>query len=707
MNKKITATTGSRERRLHNLGRLFRPSSIAVVGGSQAEGVIRANRRAGFSGSIWAVNPNRAVLAGEHCFASIEDLPYAPDAVLLALSPERSIEAIEALSAMGAGGAVCMAAGFAELGAAGRALQNRLRQAAGDMAVLGPNCMGVINLFDGVAVWGSDNHMEPLGERGAALISQSGAFAYGITNVERSFPLGYSISTGNQAVIDAADCIDAVLEDDRVHAIGLYLEGLDNGNRLGAACWRALQKGVPVVALKGGETPAGEAIAVSHTGAMVVETDLWQAFRRRFGIVEVSTPKALVEALKFLTLSGAPRGPRLCAVTYSGGLNGLIAATAPSHGLTLPQPSDEGRAALCAMMPDTVPVANPLDLNVPFSSSSGISSENGESIAEGIANLARDVSDMIVFFLDVPRRDDLALDAAWLPSLQYLGDVARELDVPCAVAGILPEGLDLQLRQELIKAGVTPLLGFADAMEALSVGVQFGQTQVRLAGRTVPRLLDAQPVDAGTRMLDEAASKALLASYGLTLPESRSTTAEDAGQQAEELGFPVALKVLSDTIAHKAKIGGVQLGLNSREAVEQAVTDIQQALTDAPGTPSAEKFLVEQMVSAPVAEYVVGIKRHAALGLALMIGRGGVDVETYRNHRTMFLPLIEDDLTEELLGLGLVPETLGYNALCSAIHAVAAFAEAHQDSLQALDVNPIIVTSQGAAIAADALVILS
>ncbi len=167
------------------------------------------------------------------------------------------------------------------------------------------------------------------------------------------------------------------------------------------------------------------------------------------------------------------------------------------------------------------------------------------------------------------------------------------------------------------------------------------------------------------------------------------------------------MKVLSDTIAHKAKIGGVQLGLNSREAVEQAVTDIQQALTAAPGTPSAEKFLVEQMVSAPVAEYVVGIKRHAALGLALMIGRGGVDVETYRNHRTMFLPLIEDDLTEELLGIGLVPETLGYNALCSAIHAVAAFAEAHQDSLQALDVNPIIVTSQGAAIAADALVILS
>ena len=707
MNKKITDTTGARDRRLHNLGRLFRPSSIAVVGGSQAEGAIRANRRAGFPGPIWAVNPNRAMLEGERCFARIEDLPYAPDAVLLALSPERSVEAVEGLSAIGAGGAVCMAGGFAELGAGGRVLQNRLRQAAGDMAVLGPNCMGVLNLFDGVAVWGSDNRMEATGERGAALISQSGAFAFGITNIERGFPLGYSISTGNQAVIDAGDCIDAVLEDDRVSAIGLYLEGLEGGNRLGGACWRALQKGVPVVALKGGQTPAGEAIAISHTGAMVVETDLWQAFARRFGIAEVSTPKALVEALKFLTVSGIPRGNRLSAVTFSGGLNGLIAAAAPARGLTLPQPSDEGRAALCAVMPDTVPIANPLDLNVPFSSASGISAENGESLAQGIANLARGVSDMITFFLDVPHRDDLALDAIWLPGLKHMGAVSRELDVPCAVAGILPEGLDLQLRQELINAGVTPLLGFADAMEALSVGAWLGQAQLRAAGRTAPRLLDAHPEGAGTQMLDEAASKALLRDYGLSVPESRSTTAEDAGPQAEEIGFPVALKVLSDTIAHKAKIGGVQLGLNSREAVDQGITDIRQALKGAPGAPSTEKFLVEQMVGAPAAEYIVGIKRHAALGLALMVGRGGIEVEAYRQYRALLLPLIEEDLAEELSGIGLVPGALGYDALCAAIRAIATFAQAYQDRLQTLDVNPIIVTRQGSAIAADALIIFS
>ena len=385
-----------------NLIRLLRPRHIAYIGGNQTREALATSQRAGFAGKLWVVNPNRQEIGGLRCFARIEDLPEAPDAVLLALSPERSIEAVKSLAAIGTGGAVCMAAGFAELGDSGAKLQYDLQQAAGDMAILGPNCMGMLNLFDGAAVWGSGSHMAPPAEQGAAIISQSGAFLFGITNVEQGFPLGYAISTGNQAVTDMADCIEAVLADDRVGAIGLYLEGIDNGKALGSACWHALDKSIPVIALKGGDTAEAETVAMSHTSAMVVERDLWLAFSERYGIVEVSSPKALVETLKFLTIGGVPRGNRLSAITYSGGLNSLIVAQAPRLGLRLTQPTEDSVKILRAQMPETVPVANPLDLNLPWTSKTGLSLENGEEIAKCLSTLACNVADMAAMFLDVP-----------------------------------------------------------------------------------------------------------------------------------------------------------------------------------------------------------------------------------------------------------------------------------------------------------------
>lgn len=259
-------------RRHANLDRLLRPRHIAYIGGSQVAGPLALSQRAGFSGDLWVVNPHRDEIGGLQTFARIEDLPQAPDAALIALSPGGSIEAIAELAASGAGGAVCMAAGFAELGESGVNLQQQLQQVAGDLAVVGPNCMGVLNLFEGAAIWGSGGNIERPDQAGAAIISQSGAFLYGITNVEQGFPLGYAISTGNQAIVDIADCIESVITDNRVHAIGFYLEGLDDGAALGNACWHAQEKGIPLIAMKGGDTAAAESVAISHTSAMVVGT---------------------------------------------------------------------------------------------------------------------------------------------------------------------------------------------------------------------------------------------------------------------------------------------------------------------------------------------------------------------------------------------------------------------------------------------------
>ena len=704
--------------RHNNVCRLLRPKHIAYIGGTQIRGALGSSLNAGFKGELWVVNPVLDKIDGFQCFSCIEDLPQAPDAALIGLSPEKSIQAVKALSALGSGGAVCMAAGFAETNTTGAGLQQQLKDAAADMAILGPNCMGMLNLFEGAAVWGSANHIEHPGEQAAAIISQSGAFVYGITNVEQGFPLGYAISTGNQAVTDMADCINAVLDDERIRAIGIYLEGLDDGNALAKACWHALDKGIPIIAIKGGDTAEAAAVAISHTSAMVIERDLWLAFCKRCGVVEVSTPKAMVETLKLLTIGGIPAGNRLTAITYSGGLNSLIVAQSPTLGIELNPPTAENTNTLRRQLPETIAVANPLDLNLPWVSKTGLSLEDGDAIADCLCTLSSDVADVATLFLDVPRIDKHVVDKTkadkygandWYPSMEAMAHVKNTLSIPCAVAGILPEGLSPDLRRHLISLGIAPLLGFRDAMEALSVAVKVGAVhQIKSTALKPGDLLNhnkTSKANSNSVMLDEVQSKNALAAYGLKTPVYNTAIQEQLAQTANTIGYPVAIKLISNSISHKAKIGGVKLNLNSCAQVEQAATEICESVKNHADI-KVDKFLIEAMVANPVAEYIIGIKRQPALGLALMIGRGGVTAESLNNFSTVLLPLVESDLENAMQTIGLTRETLGYQSMIKTAQSVANYAIDHADEIESLDVNPVMITQSGEAIAADALIVL-
>lgn len=680
-----------------NLGRLLRPRHIAFVGGSQAEGPIQATLRAGYEGQIWAVNPRKSELAGIPTVPSVDDLPEAPDATLLAMSPERSIEALTALSAMGAGGASAVGGGYAEIGDEGETLQARLIAAAGDMAVVGPNCMGVMNQFEGAAVWATDNHMHRVSAPATAIISQSGAFVYGITNIEETVPLGYAISVGNQAVVDAADCIHAVLDDERVRSIGLYLEGVPDGNALGDACLRAADLGVPIVVLKGAQTKFGQEIAISHTASMVVDADLWDAFTDRYGIVGASTPKALLETLKFLAVSGVPRGNRLTAITYSGGLNGLIAARCEEMGVELSQPTAERKQGLLDRMPIGVPVRNPLDLNLPFSSSTGIDMTDREASTAAIVDLAAEVADELAFFVDIPREDGSGLGDEWAHGIHATIAAAAELEIPTAVSCILPEGLPNSIQHTLLDAGVTPLLGFAEAMEALGTAVAVGEIHRAFAGRGRPGdLVGIGSERAPVRIRNEAASKQLLREAGVTTPDSWSGPADEAVSAAAAVGFPVAVKVLSTTITHKAAAGGVKLGLGSKAAVADAVAEMRAAL------PDLSEVLVERMIDDPAGEVIVGVTHNASVGLALLVGSGGTSVEHMANYRTLLLPLEDHQLDRALTELSLTDDTA---ALRQTIKAVESTALSLADTLASMEINPVILTESGGAIAADALIV--
>ncbi|MEE8443730.1 MAG: CoA-binding protein, partial [Alphaproteobacteria bacterium] len=283
-----------------SLQRLLRPKTIAVVGGREAEIVAEQCDKLGFTGAIWPVNPKRDRIAGRDCLRRLDDLPQAPDAVFIAIPAEPTIEAVSILAGMGAGGAVCLASGFREVGGAGIARQDRLVAAAGTMPVLGPNCYGFINYLDGAALWPDQQGGERV-ERGVAIVTQSGNLGVNLTMQRRSLDLACLVTLGNQAAIAIPECVEALAGDERVTAIGLHIEGLSDIGAFERAAAAARAAGIPVVALKSGRSARGAEIALSHTASLAGPDRLYDALFEHLGVARVHTVPELLETLKLLS----------------------------------------------------------------------------------------------------------------------------------------------------------------------------------------------------------------------------------------------------------------------------------------------------------------------------------------------------------------------------------------------------------------------
>ena len=698
---KDTVSSARRE----NLKRLLKPRHIAFVGGKAVEDCIIATRKSGFTGDIWVVHPKYEELAGIACVPSLADLPEPPDAALIAVSRERTVDVVAELNAMGAGGAVSIVGEFAETGEDGAALQARLIEAAGDLALVGPNCLGLMNMFDRAAVWGGDNVFEPVNGDGVALISQSGYVAYSITNVEEALPLGYAISMGNQAVLNVADFIETLLDDPRVRAIGLYLEGIVDVAALSRAALRATQKGVPIVALKAGGTQESSELTRSHSGTLAVANELWSALFRRLGIVEAGSPKVLVETLKLLGSRKLPQGTRVVAAANSGGYAAMIGEKGRAVGLEFPAPSEAARQALRDDVPDLVSFLNPLDWNLPWASM-----ELSETSDIGLGHLMTDEVDLLVYFIDWPRRKDVA--QVWWPTLEGLIRLNTRIAQPVLVASVFPDGLPSELRCQLTEAGLICLQGLDDALAAIAVAGKYHSLRREVLADPEDRELSVPPPEPSSVIqLDEAESKAALASCGLTIPKGVTGSATDVIAQAETLGFPLAVKLLCADLAHKNHAGAVHLNVGSKPALEDAIEAIKTSVRAYDPALPVDRFLIERMVASPRAEFIVGVSYKPGLGHALVIGRGGTAVEELKDYATLLLPAGRAEIEDALAGLKISGKLRLSDSerivLVTAIQAIAAFAEQHKNSLVELDVNPIILDAEGRATAVDALLRLA
>ena len=675
------------------LARLLSPGSIAVIGGREAQEVMRQCDRIGFAGTLWPVNPKRAEMQGRKTFASVAELPEAPDASFIAVPRAALVEVVAALAGRGAGGAVCYAAGFAETGAEGAALERDLVARSGDMALTGPNCYGHINYLDGAALW-PDQHGGQRVARGVAIVTQSGNIGQNLTMQRRSLPLALLVTVGNKAKGDMADYVNAFLDDERVTAIGLHIEGLADIPAFDRAAARARAQGVPIVVVKTGRSATGAAIALSHTASLAGEDRLYDALFARNGVARAPDLSVFVETLKYLHVHGPLPGRAVSCMSCSGGEASLAADLACLHGLATPALPAHVQTGLAAVLGPRVPLANPLDYHTYIW---------GDAVLQTACFRAmlRGRFDASLLVLDFPRQDRCE-GAAWDVTMRAFAAAARVEHAPACLVSSLPETLPEAQGGWLLEQGIAPMQGLGEAFAALGLAAGIGEAW----GRERPA--EAAPPDrllwSGLEQLSEAQAKAALAAFGLAVPAHRVARQAGVAAAAREIGLPVVVKALSRDIAHKTEAGAVRLNLATPEEAARAAAAMAHL---------ADEFLVERMHGGAVAELIIGVARDPQFGLTLTIGAGGVLVELLEDAVTLLLPVQRDEVARALAGLKVSRLLTGFRgraagdvaAAIDAVMAVARFADWNNTSLQELDINPLLVMPAGqGAIVADALI---
>lgn len=678
-----------------NLNRLLSPRHIAFVGGRDAEVAIGEAKRRGFPGSVWPVNPRRETLGGYPCIKSLRDLPEAPDAVFLAIPAPAAVDAVAELAAMGAGGVVCYTAGFREAGAEGRKLEAQLIDAVGEMALIGPNCYGMINYLDRAALW-PFAHGGSCPGWGAAIITQSGMLSSDITMAQRSLPLTHMISGGNQTVLSIEDFIDHLAEHPAVRAIGVHIEGLRDARAFEAACLKSLRSGVPVVALKTGSSKIGASLTISHTGSLSGSDDLHNALFDRCGVVRVKNPSELIETLKLFCIAGVPRGNLVAGFTCSGGGATMLADHAEKIDLDFPAFDQCARAELSALLPPIASVSNPLDYTTPIWGQPELTGPVFErAMALSKAHSALLVQDYPSTGLDESRVNYLNDAKAFIAA-------ARANCIPASICATLPENLDLETREFLVAEGVAPMQGIDEALNALGAAVRWREMRERLLGdQPGPLLEPSAPID--LHLVDEAEGKSIVASLGLVVPEGRAVSGKDIVATADELGYPVVLKMLGPKLAHKSEAGAVAIGIQSANALVAALERMREKVAAYDPGALTDRFLVERMAARPVAELLVSLRSDPQFGCALTLGWGGVLTELVGDAVTILLPSTAERIGAALSGLKVAALLNGFRGgaksdICALSQRIATFAGAfaqQSKGIAEIEINPLFVHEEG------------
>jgi len=675
--------------------RLLKPRSIAVFGGAQAQETIRQSDRMGYEGEIWPVHPKKTEILGRTVFRSVEDLPGSPDAAYVGVNRHLTIDIVRDLAARDSGGAICYATGFTEAGEEGSELEERLLEASGDMPLIGPNCYGLLNYLNGAMLWPDQQGGRRVDE-GVAIITMSSDVGFNLTMQRRGLPIAYMVSLGNMLKFDLPEAIHTFARQDRVTAIGLYVETMPDPKAFQEAVNVARELAKPIVAIKTGHSNAGQKMVLSHTASLAGSDVLVSALFKRLGVARVGSLEALMEALKVLHVLGPLNGGRMGVMSYSGGdLILLVDGMGPS--LTMPPLSEKVTERLRPTVHKRVVAANPFDFQM-------FDWDDEDRLTASFTAFLSEDFDVSICLLDYPR-EDICDQSTWGGAERGFVRAAQKTGTKGAVLATFADTISEPVVARLMKEGIASLAGIDAGLAGIRAAVDVGAAWSRPP--SLPLLTSfGQRQDGPVKVLDEVESKALLARCGVPVPSGRVVyNAGEAVTAAGELGYPVVVKALG--VAHKTDVGGVRLDLGSADEVSAAVKEISDL---------SESYLIEKMVDGVVAELIVGVARDEQFGPYLLVGGGGILIEMMKDCASLLLPTTRQQVLDALGELKCAPLFNGFrgappadlNAVADVILAVAGMVEDDPSSIIELDINPLMLLAEGlGVVAADALICLN
>lgn len=664
-----------------DLSRLLNPRSIAVIGGAPAARVVEQCQKLGYTGKIWPIHPTKKEMHGVPCFPSLTDLPGVPDAAFVAVNRHLTLDSISQLSAMGAGGAVCYASGFAESGDV--ELQNELVRRAGELPILGPNCYGFINALDGIALWPDEHGCLPV-QHGVGIISQSGNVGINLTMQQRGLNMAYMVTVGNQAGGGVEDALQSFIDDDRVTAIGMFIEAIREPIRFAQLAQLSYNKGKRIVALQTGKSEAGALIAASHTASLAGNRQAYAALFERCAVATVETPSELIETLKMLDNGGVLSGYRLASLSCSGGEASLIADMSEFTNLKFePFPPDQ-TARIEATLTELVHVANPFDYHT-------FMWGDKPAMTATFSETMRGDHDATLLLLDAPPREDQDA-SSWLVAAEAFAAAAQATGRRAVCVATMSENFSESMRNSIMSLGLNAAQGLRETLVALERAAWLGTHS--------PMPLPAPVTSPGeTALVDEANSKTMLASWGVPVPQGARCTRDSVVSESQRIGFPITLKGLG--LAHKSEAGAVAVGLRDTEQLTAALNAMPSEIAE---------FLVEQTITGIVAEVLVSIRRSAPLGWLITVGAGGVLTELWKDTQCLLAPATAQDLHSALQKLRIAPILNGYRGkpaanIDSLVRAILTLQQHVVGSaLAEVELNPVLVTTTSS-VAVDALII--
>ena len=694
-----------------DLARLLKPRSVAIVGASDNKASIGGQpvsflTEFGYTGKVYPVNPRLKDIRGVACYASILDIPEVCDVAIVAVNAKLVAGVIEQCGQKGIPFAIILSSGFKEIGAEGLQLEIELKEVIrkSGVRVVGPNCLGLINLPDRIhAGFGSGFQYNDITRGPVAMITQSGGFGLTmVTAIERAgMGFNYIVSIGNSIDLTTLDFLEYYLERPEIKVITTFIEGIADGERLTRIGKRALEVGKPILVWKVGNTSSGLKAAASHTASLAASYDLYRTAFRAGGFIEVADANDVVDIARVFRMGKLPAGNRLAMVTGSGGAGVLVADRADQTDITLPDLLPDTLTKLKAILPGFASAANPVDI-------SGQTSKDGTSVSNNALRLvlADPNIDMVIIRSKQSTNTQAQMD-------EYMS-IVRETPKPVMIA-FGPDRDDESkavFDKNEIPWHVTP----PRAARAAAALHEFAKKRraYLAANKSEPRPVAKQDLKwpAGEATLSEHAAKAVLKAYGIpVVGEALMSLEEVRALKAAPFPFPLAVKINSADIPHKTEAGGVKLGINSVEELKVAAEAVtKNALAYKPGA-KLEGVLVQQMASG--LEVIVGGLNDACFGPTVVFGLGGIFAEVLKDVTYRFAPFGVEaarEMVQEIKGAIVMngyrgKEKLDIEALAQTLSRVSWLLHDHKDRIAEMDINPLFMTPKSIT-AADALITL-